>query len=173
VKISREQAAANALEGYPRCPRCDKSHPKSLPRGPRPHLVGVLGRTAFGYLSLPDTCGKTWSMEWRRVPLGVAKKYGVLGVRNAAADKLDGSYRVDPLQGFWLEGVYIRSLLPHGTVFVFRGYGWVAARARSFWSRNKAQEWAKRWLVARVNTRGTKHREIFVKDLEVPDAEKE
>lgn len=173
MKISREEAAANALEGHSRCLRCDKAHPPSLSRRPRPHLVGVIGRTAFGCLSLPDACGRTWAMAWRRIPMKEVREAGRIGTPNNATEKLRNAYGPDTELGFSLDGGFYLSWLPHGTAFVFRKHAWVAVRARSFWSRNKAREWAKRWLIARVNTRGTKHREIFDDDLEVPNVEED
>jgi hypothetical protein len=169
VKITREEAAANALEGQSRCPRCDKPHGQKLDKSPRAHVMGIVGRTAFGYLGMNDTCGRSWTVEWKRV----TRKYILESEQCAPSTKgtaqLDGAYGPNTSFGTKIGKRYYVTALPKGSVFFMRGHVWVAVRARSFWSRNKAREWAKRWLVARVNTRGTKHREIFESDLEVPD----
>ena len=172
MRLTREEAAANALEGQPRCSRCDKPHSQAQPaRQPRCHLTGIVGRTAFGYLGMPDLCGRTWTVEWRRVPHKDVIAQDQAAPMTAGTRQLEDCYGPAQRHSLEVKGSWYVTALPLGSVFVMEGHTWVAMRARSFWSRNKAREWARRWLTARINTRGTKHRRLFDTDLEVPDAE--
>jgi hypothetical protein len=95
----------------------------------------------FGYLGLPDTCGRSWALEWARVPY-CGKRPPPPRPAAKALDRIRDTL-------FAAYGSY------GGTMLRMGKWTYCARRARPFWSRTKAKRWAMRWASARIGGRKT------------------